>query len=172
MSGKNMSDFEPKIIAFCCEYCGYAAADLAGSLRLGYPSNIKVIRVPCTGRMDTLTVLKAFESGVDGVFFFGCLDGCCHFIEGNLRAKKRIRHIQALLGECGIGADRVGMFNTSAAMGVQFAQYAQEVTDKIRKLGPNPCAIKTAEPLAPCAEGGGRRARPGTSHNAHKDQQF
>jgi F420-non-reducing hydrogenase iron-sulfur subunit len=141
--GRNiMSDFEPKIIAFCCEYCGYAAADLAGAMRLDYPSNIKVIRVPCTGRMDTLTVLKAFKNGADGVFFFGCLEGSCHFVEENIRARKRLIYVRELLEECGLGAERVGMFNTSAAMGVQFAQAARDVTAKIRTLGPNPVQIK------------------------------
>jgi F420-non-reducing hydrogenase iron-sulfur subunit len=138
----SMSDFEPKIIAFCCEYCGYAAADLAGSLRLDYPTSIHIIRVPCTGRLDTVTVLKAFESGVDGVVFFGCLEGSCHFIEGNLRAKKRVGYVRQLLEECGIGADRIDMFNTSAAMGVQFAQHANDFTERIRVLGPNPAQIK------------------------------
>jgi coenzyme F420-reducing hydrogenase delta subunit len=135
-----MNDFEPKIIAFCCEYCGYAAADLAGSLRLDNPPNIKIIKVPCTGRIDALTALKAFESGVDGVLIFGCLEGSCHFIEGNLRAKKRLRYVRELLNECGVGGDRVAMFNTSAAMGVQFAQYANECVAKIRSMGPNPAA--------------------------------
>lgn len=133
-----MSDFEPKIVAFCCEYCGYAAADLAGSLRLPYPANMKIIRVPCTGRMDVLTALKAFESGVDGVLFFGCLEGCCHFVSGNLRAKKRVSYVRELLVECGIGSERIAMFNTSAAMGVQFAQFAGESVERIRALGPNP----------------------------------
>jgi F420-non-reducing hydrogenase iron-sulfur subunit len=94
--------------------------------------------VPCTGRVDVLTVLRAFENGVDGVFFFGCLEGSCHFVVGNLRAEKRLAHLQELLTECGIGGDRVAMFNTSSAMGVQFAQYANEVTERIRALGPNP----------------------------------
>lgn len=141
-----MSEFEPKIVAFCCEYCGYAAADMAGSLRLSYPSNIKIIKVPCTGRMDALTVLKAFENGADGVVFFGCLEGSCHFLSGNLRAKKRAGYARELLNECGIGGDRVAMFNTSAAMGVQFAQHANEYVDKIRILGPNPAA-KAMAPL-------------------------
>lgn len=142
-----MLDFEPKIVAFCCEYCGYAAADLAGSLRLSYPSNIKIIRVPCTGRMDVLTVLKAFENGADGVAFFGCLEGNCHFLSGNLRAKKRIGYARQLLNECGIGGERVAMFNTSAAMGVQFARHANEFVEKIRTLGPNPVA-KAIVPLS------------------------
>ncbi len=133
-----MNDFEPKIVGFCCEFCGYAAADLAGSMRLSYPPNLKIIKVPCTGRLDILTVLKAFESGVDGVFFFGCLEGSCHFIEGNLRAKKRVAYIQQLLKECGIGAERVGMFNTSASMAEQFVQAVIEVTERIKALGPNP----------------------------------
>jgi len=141
-----MSEFEPKIVAFCCEYCGYAAADMAGSLRLSYPSNIKIIKVPCTGRMDALTVLKAFENGADGVVFFGCLEGTCHFISGNLRAKRRLAYARELLNECGIGGDRVAMFNTSAAMGVQFAQHANEFVEKIRILGPNPAA-KAMAPL-------------------------
>jgi F420-non-reducing hydrogenase iron-sulfur subunit len=135
-----MNEFEPKIVAFCCEYCGYAAADLAGSLRLSYPANIKIIKVPCTGRMDVLTVLKTFENGIDGVFVFGCLEGSCHFVAGNLRAKRRIGYVRELLDECGIGGDRVAMFNTSAAMGVQFAQYANAAAEKIKALGPNPAA--------------------------------
>jgi F420-non-reducing hydrogenase iron-sulfur subunit len=154
--GRNiMSDFEPKIIAFCCEYCGYAAADLAGSMRLDYPAAIKVIRVPCTGRMDTLTVMKAFENGADGVFFFGCLEGSCHFVEGNIRARKRLIYIRELLEECGLGAERVGMFNTSAAMGVQFAQAARDVTERILALGPNPVHLKmkTDEPVQSFSEG-------------------
>jgi F420-non-reducing hydrogenase iron-sulfur subunit len=136
----SMSEFEPKIVAFCCEDCGHAAADLAGSLRLPYPANIKIIKVPCTGRMDVLTVLKAFENGVDGVLFFGCLEGCCHFLSGNLRAKKRVGYVRELLEECGIGSERIAMFNTSAAMDVQFAQYANESVEKIKALGPNPAA--------------------------------
>ena len=139
-----MNDFEPKIVAFCCEFCGYAAADLAGSMRLEYPSNIKIIRIPCTGRMDTLTVLKAFENGADGVFFFGCLEGSCHFVSGNIRARNRLIYIRQLLDECGLGGERVDMFNTSSAMGVQFAEAARSVTEKIRKMGPNP-AFKPAE---------------------------
>jgi F420-non-reducing hydrogenase iron-sulfur subunit len=134
----SMSEFEPKLIAFCCEYCGYAAADMAGSLRLAYPTNIKIIKVPCTGRVDVLTVLKAFENGADGVVFFGCLEGSCHFVAGNLRAKKRLEYARELLNESGIGSERVAMFNTSAAMGVQFAQHANEFVERIRSLGPNP----------------------------------
>lgn len=142
-----MFEFKPKIVAFCCEYCGYAAADMAGSLRLSYPSDIKIIKVPCTGRMDVLTVLKAFENGADGVVFFGCLEGSCHFVSGNLRAKRRLAYARELLNECGIGGERVAMFNTSAAMGVQFAQHANEFVVKIRALGPNPVVKGAANPV-------------------------
>jgi F420-non-reducing hydrogenase iron-sulfur subunit len=142
-----MTDFEPKIIAFCCEYCGYAAADLAGSMRLAYPPNMKILKVPCTGRVDVLTVLKAFENGVDGVLVFGCLEGNCHFEAGNFRAKKRIAYAGELLKECGLEGDRVAMFNTSASMGVQFARHASEATERIRAMGPNP--VKKMRTLCP-----------------------
>jgi len=144
--------FEPEIIAFCCEYCGYAAADLAGSMRLSYPSNVKIVKIPCTGRFDIIHALKAFEAGADGIFVFGCLEGNCHFEVGNLRAKKRVEHLRTLLDECGIGGERVGMYNMSSAMGRQFAEAAREVTEKIRGLGPNP--IKAAFSSQPSADSG------------------
>jgi len=131
-----MKPFEPEIIAFCCEYCGYAAADLAGSMRLSYPTNVKIVKVPCTGRFDVIHALKAFEAGADGVFVFGCLEGNCHFEVGNLRAKKRVIYLKQLLDECGIGSERVDMYNMSSAMGIQFAEAAHRVTAKIRSLGP------------------------------------
>jgi len=139
-----MKSFEPEIIAFCCEYCSYAAADLAGSMRLSYPVNVKIIKVPCTGRFDIIHALKGFESGADGVFVFGCLEGNCHFEAGNLRAKKRVEYLRRLLDECGIGGERVGMYNMSSAMGLKFADAAREVTEKIRALGPNDARTRRA----------------------------
>lgn len=133
-----MKDFEPKILAFCCEYCGYAAADLAGSMKLSYPPNVKIIRIPCSGRVDALTLLKAVENGVDGAFIFACLEGNCHFVKGNLRAKKRVAYLKELLKECGLEEERVGIYNQSSAMGVQFAEAAKEATRRIEALGPNP----------------------------------
>ena len=108
-------DTEPVILAFCCHYCAYAAADLAGSMRLQYPSNVRVLRLPCTGKIEVNYILTAFEHGVDAVIVAGCLEGGCHFLEGNLRARKRVeraktiarrnrtraaapRHVQPLLG--------------------------------------------------------------------------
>ena len=107
-------------------------------MRLSYPSNVKVIKVPCTGRVDILLILHAFENGVDGVYLAGCMEGECHFLRGNLRAKKRVQYVKGLLEEVGIGGDRVEMFNMSASQGQRFAQVAQEMTDRVRALGPSP----------------------------------
>ena len=130
--------FEPKILALCCHYCAYAAADLAGSMRVQYPPNVRVLRLPCTGKMDINYVMKAFESGVDGVIVAGCLEGGCHFQEGNLRAKKRVATARQVLTEAGIEGERLEMFNLSSAMGGTFAEIIQTMTERIKKLGPNP----------------------------------
>jgi len=107
-------------------------------MRLSYPTNIKIIKVPFTGRVDILFILKAFENGADGVCLIGCLEGECHFLTGNIRAKKRVEYIKSLLEETGIGAERVAMYNISAADGRRFAEIAREMTEKIKALGPNP----------------------------------
>ncbi len=107
-------------------------------MRLSYPTNVKIVKVPCTGRVDIIHILKAFENGADGVFVAGCLEGECHYLKGNLRAKKRVGRAQELLNECGIGGDRVAMYNLSAAQGQRFAEIAREMTEKIRQIGPNP----------------------------------
>ena len=130
--------FEPKIVAFCCHYCAYAAADLAGSLRLQYPPNIRVVRIPCSGRLDVQLVLDALERGADGVMVAGCLEGDCHFQNGNLHAKRRVRWLQGLLEEIGLGGGRVRMFNMSSAMGGEFAKAVAEMTEQVRQLGLNP----------------------------------
>jgi F420-non-reducing hydrogenase iron-sulfur subunit len=140
-----MSDtFEPRILAFCCKYCAYAAADLAGSMRLSYPANIKVIQVPCTGRVDIIHLLRAIEDGADGVYVAGCLEGECHFIEGNLRARKRVNYVKEVLKDIGIEPERVEMYNLSSAMGPRFAEIAQEMTQKIKELGPSPVKVNQA----------------------------
>jgi F420-non-reducing hydrogenase iron-sulfur subunit len=107
-------------------------------MRLSYPTNVKVIKVPCTGRVDVIHVLKAFENGADGVYIAGCLEGECHYLAGNLRAKKRVGYLKTLLDEAGIGGARVEMYNLSSAQGQRFAAIAVEMTEKIRELGPNP----------------------------------
>ena len=97
-SEENMSDeFKPIIIAFCCNFWGYTAADLAGTMRLQYPSNIRIIRIPCTGKVDVIHILHAFEKGADGVYVVGCMEGECHFNNGNLRARKRVEQAQTIL---------------------------------------------------------------------------
>jgi coenzyme F420-reducing hydrogenase delta subunit len=132
------SNFEPRIFAYACIYCAFAAADLAGSMRLQYPPNVKIVKLPCTGKLDILHVLKAFESGADGVFVAGCLEGNCHFLKGNLRAKKRVEYAKMLLKDAGLEPERLEMFNMSSAMGVKFADVARTFTDRIRALGPSP----------------------------------
>lgn len=136
--------FEPRILAYCCRYCAYAAADLAGSMRLSYPPNVKVIQVPCTGRVDILFLLRAIEDGADGVYVAGCLEGECHFLEGNLRARKRVNYVKRLLTEIGIEPERVEMFNLSSAMGPRFAEIAQEMTQRVKSLGPSPVRASLA----------------------------
>jgi coenzyme F420-reducing hydrogenase delta subunit len=107
-------------------------------MRLRYPANIKIIRVPCTGKVDLLYILHAFEKGADGVYVVGCREGDCHFNSGNFRARKRVEQAKSILDTIGIGGERVEMFNLSSAEGPKFAQYAAEMTERIRKLGRNP----------------------------------
>jgi coenzyme F420-reducing hydrogenase delta subunit len=143
--------FEPQILAFCCKYCAYAAGDLAGSMRLNYPANVKIIQVPCTGRVDMLHLLRAIEEGADGVYVAGCLEGECHFLEGNLKTKRKVAAVQKALAEIGIEPERVRMFNLSSAMGPRFAEIATEMTEAVRALGPtpipraNPCIAASIE---------------------------
>ncbi len=131
-----MNDFEPKIVAYCCNFCAFAAADLAGAMRLQYPVNVRIIRLPCTGKVDAIHLMKAFEDGADGVFVAGCLEGQCHYLEGNLRAKKRVTYVKRLLTEVQIEPERVEMFNLSSAMGGRFAEIVEEMTQRVTKLGP------------------------------------
>lgn len=107
-------------------------------MRLSYPPNVKVLRVPCTGRVDVLMILRAFEAGLDGVYLAGCLEGECHFLRGNLRARKRVDYVKGLLDEVGLGSGRLEMFNMSSAQGQRFAEVAREMTERIRALGPSP----------------------------------
>jgi F420-non-reducing hydrogenase iron-sulfur subunit len=130
--------WEPKVLAFCCHYCAYSAADLAGSMRLEYSPNLRIVRIMCTGKVDTLHLLKAFEDGADAVYVAGCEEGSCHFLEGNLRAKKKVAQAKKLLKEIGIEPERLEMYNISASNSVLFAKAADEMTERARKLGPNP----------------------------------
>jgi len=107
-------------------------------MRLTYPANIRIINVPCTGRVDMIHLLKAFENGADGVYVAGCLEGECHFQNGNLKAKKRVHAVRKILEEIGIEPERVEMFNMAASDGPRFAAVAREMTERIRALGPSP----------------------------------
>lgn len=137
-------EFEPRIIGFCCKYCAYAAADLAGSMRLSYPASVKIIQVPCTGRIDVIHILKPLEDGADGVMIAGCMEGECHFLQGNFKARSRVEAVRRILAQIGMEPDRVAMFNLSSAMGPKFAEITTQMTDRIRALGPSPVATAGA----------------------------
>ena len=139
-----MQDFEPVIVAFCCHYCAYTAADMAGSLRLSYPPNVKIIRVPCSGKVDVIHLMQAIERGADGVYVAGCLEGDCHFKSGNAKAARRVAYVKQLLEDIGIEPERIEMIMMSAGMGERFAAVAEEFTAKIRRLGPNPVTLMRA----------------------------
>ena len=128
--------FEPTIIVFACNWCSYAGADLAGVSRLKYPSNVRIVRVMCSGRVDPAFVLKAFLKGADGVMVAGCHPGDCHYLEGNLRAKERIDLMVEALHILGWELDRFRLEWISASEGKRFAQIMTEFTDQIRELGP------------------------------------
>jgi len=140
--------FQPEVIAFCCRHCAYAAADLAGGKRAPYPTAVKIVELPCTGRMDVVNVLHAFEDGADGVLIAGCLSGRCHYLKGNLYARQRVDYVRGLLREIGLEPERARMINISAAMGTQFAELATEHVECVRALGPSPLRsrVKEGEP--------------------------
>jgi F420-non-reducing hydrogenase iron-sulfur subunit len=129
---------ECKLIVFCCNFCAYAAADLAGARRMQYPTNVRIIHTPCTGKLEMDTILAAFERGIDGILVAGCLEGGCHYLEGNLRAKRRIEAMRGLLDEIGLGRERLRMVNLSAAMAPTFVERVKEMVETVERLGPSP----------------------------------
>jgi coenzyme F420-reducing hydrogenase delta subunit len=130
-------DFEPKIIGFLCNWCSYAGADLAGTSRMEYPPNIRIIRVPCSGRVNPLFVLKALSSGADGVLVSGCHIGDCHYSEGNFYARRRFSVLKKLLEYLGIDPRRFQMFWVSASEGGKWAQVVKGMVEEIKQAGPN-----------------------------------
>ena len=130
--------FQPKILVLACQHRGYAAADLAGAMHLSYPSSVRIVRIPCSGKTDALHLLKAFEEGIDAVFVAGCKKGMCHYLEGNYNAERRVDYVKGLLDEIGIGGDRLAIYFFDAADGPKFAQAVQEMTQRAIELGPNP----------------------------------
>lgn len=131
-----MDGFEPTVIAFVCNWCTYTAADLAGTSRQKYPANVRLIRVMCTGMVDPKYILKAFIQGADGVLVSGCHPGDCHYINGNFKARRRIKLLLDILPRFGIDARRLRLTWIGASDGIQFSQTIRKMVDEIREAGP------------------------------------
>lgn len=140
-----INSFEPQITAFYCVYCGYMAADTAGGLRIQYPANVKFVRLPCSGKTDIRYILEAFEQGADGVYLVACPIGNCHHVRGNERGKARVERAKLILDEIGLGGDRLDMYFMSGSQGHSFAIAAQQMTERIKALGPNPLKEKNGD---------------------------
>jgi F420-non-reducing hydrogenase iron-sulfur subunit len=138
MGDTTMSEFEPNIIGFLCNWCSYAGADLAGTSRMKYPPNVKTIRVMCSGRVNPVYILEALKKGADGVLVAGCHPGDCHYQSGNYKANRRIKLLQKLLADLGLEPERVRFEYISASEGKKFADVVTEMTNEIKRLGPNP----------------------------------
>jgi len=134
-----MSDeFEPLIIGFCCNWCSYAGADLAGTSRLQYPPNVRIIRVMCSGMVHPNLVIEALTKGADGVIMCGCHPGDCHYLEGNYKAEKRAEAIDLMLEDFGLEPERFRLEWVSASEGAKFAEVMTEMANTIKALGPSP----------------------------------
>jgi len=139
MRNGKVTQFEPTIISFLCNWCAYAGADLAGTSRLQYPPNIRIIRIMCSGRVDPIFILEAFKSGVDGVLVAGCHPPSdCHYLSGNLEAQKRILLLKKILLQLGIEPERLRLEWISASESDKFAAIVRDMVMKLKKLGPNP----------------------------------
>jgi len=137
-----MSEWQPKILAILCNWCSYAGADVAGVSRMQYPPNIRVVRVPCSGRVDPLFIMKSLQSGFDGVLVSGCHPGDCHYISGNYVARRKFAVLKPLLEFIGLEPDRIQFSWISAGEGERFATVVTKVTEDIRKLGPSTRLVK------------------------------
>jgi len=134
-----VSEFEPAIVGFLCNWCAYAGADLAGVSRIQYPSNIRIIRVMCSGRVDPAFIFEAFKDGADGVLVAGChLPSDCHYLSGNFKAQKRFILLRRMLSQLGIEPERLRLEWISASEGDKFAAVVKDMVSKLKKLGPNP----------------------------------
>ena len=129
--------FEPRILGFLCNWCSYAGADLAGVSRMSYPTNIRIIRTMCSGRVDPLHVLEAFRQGVDGVLVTGCHIGDCHYITGNHACEKRVKFLKETMGQIGMDSRRLRLEWVSASEGGKFARIVKEFMEEIKGLGPS-----------------------------------
>ena len=129
-------DYQPVIVGFLCNWCSYAGADMAGTSRATYPPNIRIIRVPCSGRVDPLFIIKSFELGADGVLIAGCHPGDCHYSEGNYYARRRFALLHPFLDYLGIEPERFDVQWVSASEGRRFSRVVSEFTEKVSQLGP------------------------------------
>jgi F420-non-reducing hydrogenase iron-sulfur subunit len=132
-----MTDYNPTIIAFVCNWCTYTAADLAGTSRLSYPPNVRLIRMMCTGMVDPKYVIKAFLEGADGVLISGCHPGDCHYINGNLKARRRVKLLREILPRFGFDERRLKLTWIGASEGTDFARTMRELVEEVKNLGPN-----------------------------------
>jgi F420-non-reducing hydrogenase iron-sulfur subunit len=132
--------FEPRIVGFLCNWCSYAGADLAGVSRISYPTNIRIVRLMCSGRVDPVIVLETLAQGADGVLVAGCHIGDCHYITGNLQAELKINMLKKLLARTGLEVERLRLEWVSASEGGRFAELVKDFTDQLRRLGPSPLA--------------------------------
>ena len=133
-----MNEFEPKIVGFCCNWCSYAGADLAGVSRIQYPPNVRIIRVMCSGRIDPILLFETLINGADGILVLGCHPGDCHYLEGNYQAERKVRMAKKLMEQVGINPDRFHLDWVSASEGQRFANIIKEFVELIKNLGPNP----------------------------------
>ena len=131
------NEFKPNIVAFCCNWCSYAGADLAGNNRLNYPDNVKIIKVPCSCRVNPMFILRAFQRGADGVILCGCHPGDCHYTSGNYYTRRRMTLLFSMLNFLGIEKERYRVEWVSAAEGAKFADTMNEFTEAVAKLGKN-----------------------------------
>jgi coenzyme F420-reducing hydrogenase delta subunit len=141
---EKMEDFEPVVVAFVCNWCTYTAADLAGTSRLSYPKNVRLIRVMCTGMVDPQYVIKALLEGADGVLVSGCHPGDCHYINGNYKARRRIKLLKEILPQFGFEPERLRLTWIGASDGIQFAEIMRELVKELKALGPSQAKLKTA----------------------------
>jgi F420-non-reducing hydrogenase iron-sulfur subunit len=137
-----MAEFEPQIVAFCCNWCTYAAADLAGTSRVHYPPNVKIVRVMCSGMVNPIYILKAFEGGADGVLVAGCHQTDCHYIDGPVKCDAMVDRLRKALHVLGLEDERLRREMVAASEGVVFARIINEMVEQLKKLGPSPFKVK------------------------------
>jgi coenzyme F420-reducing hydrogenase delta subunit len=140
-----MNPRDMKIVAFTCTYCAYNAADLAGSMRFQYPHNVRIVKLLCTGKVEPVLLLEAFRQGADAVFVAGCMEGECHFVEGNLRARQIVEYAKQFVQDAGLDPRRLEMFNMSASMAQKFVAAVDTMVKRLEELGPSPLGSADSE---------------------------